>query len=100
VDKSRRARNILRTINSTFIAFIRNKYIPETFDDFRPISLCNAVYKIISEISAGRFNSILYPVISGEQYVYIDGIQIHEARGIAQEDLHTIKVKKKIYFYH
>ena len=36
--------------NSTFLALIPNEVNPSTFDRFRPISLCNAPYKIFSKL--------------------------------------------------
>lgn len=36
--------------NSTFIALIPKVDKPQYFDDFRPISLCNCVYKMTSKI--------------------------------------------------
>jgi hypothetical protein len=41
---------------------------------------------------------MLSPTISRDQFDFLDGRQIHEAIGIAQEGLHTIKVKKKSSF--
>ena len=38
---------VLPSLNSTFIALIPKKEKPLTFVDFRPISLCNLVYKLI-----------------------------------------------------
>lgn len=39
------------SFNATFISFIPKCEHPETFKDFRPIGLCNVVYKIISNFS-------------------------------------------------
>ena len=38
--------------NSTFLALIPKEVNPSTFDRFRPISLCNASYKIFSKLLA------------------------------------------------
>lgn len=37
-------------INSTFLALIPKEVNPETFNRFRPISLCNTSYKILAKI--------------------------------------------------
>ena len=52
VEESRQAGFIYGPINSTFIALIPKKDSSENFDDFRPISLCNCLYKIMIK-SAG-----------------------------------------------
>jgi hypothetical protein len=39
-------------LNTTFIALIPKVNDPLSFDDFRPISLCNCIYKIIEKIIA------------------------------------------------
>jgi len=36
--------------NSTFISLIPKLDYPENFDGYKPISLCNCVYKIVSKI--------------------------------------------------
>ena len=38
------------SLNSTFLAMIPKKDKPITFADFRPISLCNLLYKLISKV--------------------------------------------------
>jgi ribonuclease HI len=65
-----------------------------TFDDFRPISLCNCIYKIIAKIIARRLNPFLSEAISKEQFGFLEGRQIHEAIGLAQEGLHSLKIAR------
>lgn len=58
-------------INSTFIALIPKSGNPSTFNDFRPISLCNCIYKIISKTIANRIHPILSTHISLEQFAFL-----------------------------
>eukprot|EP00253_Pinus_taeda_P014791 PITA_14791 len=94
VEESRLKGEIYRPFNSTFIALIPKKDEPETFEDFRPISLCNCIYKIIAKVIASRLVPILSKNISMEQFGFLEGRQIHEAIGVAQEVIHSIKQKK------
>jgi hypothetical protein len=94
VEEVRLLRKVPGSINSTFIALIPSLIIVESFNGFRPISLCNCVYKIISKIIAIRLKPILSRFISPEQFGFLEGRQIHEAIGSAQEGLHTIKLSQ------
>ena len=44
VDDSRKYGKAPATFNSTFIALIPKNDLPKSFEDFRPISLCNFCY--------------------------------------------------------
>jgi hypothetical protein len=68
---------------------------PQSFDDFRPISLCNCIYKIIAKIIARRLKPLLSEAISKEQFGFLEGRQIHEAIGVAQEGLHSLKTTRE-----
>eukprot|EP00253_Pinus_taeda_P011302 PITA_11302 len=95
VEDSRLRGEIYKPFNSTFITLIPKKDDPESFEDFRPISLCNCIYKIIAKVIAVRLVPILSRSISMEQFVFLEGRQIHEAIGVAQEVIHSVKQKKK-----
>lgn len=51
-------------MNLTFLTIIPKSSDPEQFLDFRPIALCNVVYKITSKIIANRIRGILSTYIS------------------------------------
>jgi len=55
------------------------------FDEFRPISICNCVYKIITKVIAFRFKGVLSYVIFAEQFGFLVERKIHEAIGATQE---------------
>jgi len=95
VEDSRRRGRISSAIKSTFIALIPKTNAPSTFDDFRPISLCNCLYKIIAKTIANRLKPILSQHISSEQFAFLHHRQIHEAVATAQELMHTLQVKKQ-----
>jgi hypothetical protein len=66
VEESRTNGIIHSPFNSTFITLIPKLNDPQSFDDFRPISLCNCIYKIIAKIIARRLKPILSEAISKE----------------------------------
>lgn len=53
VEESRLSSKVSGSLNATFIALILKRSEPSSFGDFRPISLCNLIYKIIAEKSKG-----------------------------------------------
>jgi hypothetical protein len=52
VEDSRKKGHLSGGINATFLALIPKANKPVSFDDYRPISLCNLIYKVISKILA------------------------------------------------
>ena len=73
VEDSRRSASILKALNSTMITLIPKENEATTLDNYRPIALCNVVYKIISKVIANRLKPLLPTLISQEQAVFIEG---------------------------
>ena len=78
VESSRLDGRVLPSLNFTFITLIPKKEKPLTFADFRPISLCNLVYKLISKIVALRLKPYLDKFISPQQFGFLKNRQIAE----------------------
>ncbi|KAH1123276.1 hypothetical protein J1N35_006436 [Gossypium stocksii] len=68
---------------------------PGDFSQFRPISLCSVLYKLVMKIIANRFKSIFSKIIGQEQAGFIAGRSIVDNVIIAQEVLHSMRAKKQ-----
>ena len=79
----------------SFLTLIPKKEKTIYFADFRPISLCNLVYKLISKFIALRLKPHLDSHISQEQFGFLKNRQIVDPIGITHEILHTVKTKNK-----
>ena len=60
-------------LNQTLIALIPKQLGPKTVSQFRPISLCNTVYKIVSKILVNRIRPLLPRLISPMQAAFLQG---------------------------
>jgi len=67
VEDSRHSTSILKSLDSNFITLISKENEARTLDLFRPIALCNVVYKIISKVIENRLKPPLPILISKEQ---------------------------------
>ena len=71
VELSRREGRVHSPLNYTFITLIPKVENPSTFADFRPISLCNLVYKLIAKITATHLKPFLDSSLSCEQFGFL-----------------------------
>eukprot|EP00253_Pinus_taeda_P024711 PITA_24711 len=95
VKDSKLNRTILKVLNTSFISLIPKQDIAQTLDKFRPIALCNVVYKIISKVVANRLKPLLPTLVSGEQSGYVEGRQILDNIIQAQEVVHSLSSKRQ-----
>lgn len=86
---------MLRALNATFITLIPKCDGADRLGQFRPISLCNVIYKIISKLIAKRLKKCLGAVISKEQSEFVEGRQILDGVVIATETIHSMASSKE-----
>ena len=82
------------SICKTMIVLIPKNDKPESFNHFRPISLCNMVYKIITKVIANRMKSIMGKIISPMQSSFVPGRHIIDNIVITQEVIHSMERMK------
>ncbi|XP_056850727.1 uncharacterized protein LOC130500048 [Raphanus sativus] len=80
-------------LNETNICLIPKTTKSNEMAQFRPISLCNVSYKIISKVLCQRLKKVLPGLISETQSAFVAGRQISDNIMIAQEMFHALRTK-------
>ncbi|KAA3460795.1 reverse transcriptase [Gossypium australe] len=86
--------NIEKDLNNTLIVLIPKKESPEDFSQFKPISLCSVLYKVVMKVIANRFKVVFPNYISPQQAGFISGRNISDNIIIAQEIIHSMRSRR------
>ncbi|KAL0005366.1 hypothetical protein SO802_012927 [Lithocarpus litseifolius] len=81
-------------LNTTLITLIPKHSGAITLGSYRPISLCNTIYKIISKVIVARLRPYLGKIISPMQAAFVPGRKGVDHAIIVQELLHSLSLKK------
>lgn len=82
-------------LNMTNIALIPKGHSQHSMKDWRPIALCNVLYKLISKVLANRLKVVLSQCISDSQSAFVLGRSILDNAMVAIEVVHFMKTKTK-----
>ncbi|EEC68693.1 hypothetical protein OsI_37162 [Oryza sativa Indica Group] len=82
-------------VNNTTIVLIPKIEQPMELKDFRPISLCNVLYKVVSKCLVNRLRPMLNELVSEEQSAFVRGRMITDNALLAFECFHYIQKNRK-----
>lgn len=96
VERSWENPTYITEVNQTNIFLIPKTQQPEYVHHFRPISLCNTIYKVVSKVIIERLEKCIPKLVSPYQTSFVPGRSIQDNIIVAQEMVHnTRKMKGK-----
>jgi hypothetical protein len=94
IEDSRRSGQVLQALNATFLTLIPKENHTTSPSHFRPISLCNVIYKLLTKIIATRLKPILPFIIFRNNLVMWKAGQILDSVILAHEVIHSLHSTK------
>ena len=89
-----RLKRISTQLNKPIIALIPKQLGPKTINHFRPVSLCNTIYKIVSKILVLRMKHLMPTLISPTQTAFVSGRRWTDNVIVAQELVYNLEKKR------
>ena len=80
--------------NDTHIVLIPKVKNSHKITEYRPISLCNVIYKLASKTETNRLKIVLFGIVSENQSAFTKGRFITDNILVAYETMHHISQKK------
>lgn len=83
-----------KALNNTFIALIPKTDHASRVDQFRPISLCNVVFKVVTKLIVDRLRGHLEAIIHPSQVAFVPNRSIGDNSIINHEVMHYLNGKQ------
>lgn len=87
---------LLKDLNESFITLIPKNQSSQSFNEFRPIGLCNVAYKIISKVMVNRLQAFMKEWISLYQNAFVKGRLISDNIFMASKLMNPKSKENKI----
>ena len=81
-------------LNETLIALIPKYQSPESLNNYRPISLCNSIYKVVSKIIVNRIRPLIGKLVAPVQTAFVPSRKVIDNVLLAQELFNALYRKK------
>lgn len=86
--------NLPSTVARSNLVLVPKCELPKKVTNFRPISVCNVVYKLISKILATRIKPFIAGCVSENQCAFVPGREISANVILLREVLHSFNSTK------
>ncbi|KAM2494092.1 hypothetical protein ACFX1W_034230 [Malus domestica] len=86
---------LLRELNHTNLVLIPKVKCPKNMSQYRPIALCNVIYKILAKVFTNRLKLVMPNVICENQSAFVAGKQIQDNILVVHEIIHSLLHQKK-----
>ncbi|KAM1376755.1 hypothetical protein PS1_038740 [Malus domestica] len=81
---------LLRKLNHTNLVLILKMKCPKNMSQYKPIALCNVIYKIIAKVLTNRLKRVMPKVIGENQSAFVARKQIQDNILVVHEALHSL----------
>ncbi|CAN0829446.1 Transposon TX1 uncharacterized 149 kDa protein [Linum grandiflorum] len=82
-------------VQDTTIILLPKGDRPRSMKEWRPISLCNVLYRVVAKVLANRMRRVMPTVVAEEQSAFVQGRSIVDNILIAFETLHGMKLRRR-----